>query len=589
MSVFSCENPLDSTDLNVITSDAVWSDESLVDAYFSDLYDQSEWWRHIDRYASSHQARYALWSMSAEGEHRGGCVINSGMGAACSLTSGDDTDHVLQIWEKYDDSMTAWELNRSINEAIDQLEDTEALSDDDREYRLGEAYFMRAHLYFRLAKLYGGVPIIEEVQDVNADFEDLQVARSTEKATYDFVAQDLDSAISYLEDKDYSDKTRITVWAAWALKSRAMLYAASIAENNALLPLPDGDGLVGIDPSEAAGYYALSIEASEKLLPAPYGDGSAPFSLVSGSTVDEYRVIFDEPDDSDEWIFYQTFNGVDKYNASDMLLLPRAENPHTNWACAVNACWEVVQWFDYKDGTLGTRLPDDSGDLDDLLDDGNFYDLTELFENKDPRFRASIGLPGMYLSGAYVWFHDETAEGTEDADVSSSGATQNHILSGICVYKNANTSTPSTVTSTSGDNPVGHLRLAEIYLNYAEASLKLSTGDGLGALNAIRERVDMSLYAELNMDNVMKERKLELFAENHLYFDLKRWRLAEETLTFDDRNHYVNFTLDAQNITYQLRSSEERYVRLFSPEDYYVPIPLTEILNNDILVQNPGY
>lgn len=592
LNVFSCTDPLDSTDLNVITSDLVWTDENLIDSYFSDMYDQAEFIRHADKYGNNNQLRYAIGSMGAEGEHRSGANNAQAMGAVQSLVNGENTTHPLQIWTRNQGGeRTAWERLRDINLAIENLENAEGqLSDIFRETRLGEAHFLRAFLYFRFATHYGGVPIITEVQDVNAGFEALQVARNTEKETYDFIGDELDMTISLLEDKSNSDKSRITVWAAWALKSRAMLYAASIAANNNLLPLPDPNGLVGIDPSAANAYYQASLEASQKLLPAPYGDGIAPFSLLPGATTDAYRAIFDEADNSSETIMFQAFDGIaNKANDSEVLLLPRATlQPHPNWGSAFNTYWEQVQWFDYKDGLSGTRLPDDSGDLDDLLGDGNFHDLESLFENKDPRFRASIALPGFISKGEYIWFHDRVAPGTESPGVPGQGPAQNHIRSGICAYKIANNSTPVTLTN-QGNNPLNIMRLSEFYLNYAEAAFALGQGDGLGALNEIRGRAGMPLYTVLNMDNLIKERQIELYFEDHRYFDLKRWRMAEAELTPSERFTTVNFTLDAQNLTYQLRPTPERIPRLFSPEDYYLPIPLSEIINNDALVQNPGF
>lgn len=592
LSVFSCENPLDSTDLTVVTSDVIWTDQNLINAYFSDLYDQSEWIQHVDNYGQSWRGRYGAWSLGNEGENRAGNVSQiSAYGQTTSIVSGENTEHPLQIWVRpsgYGGS-NAWELLRAINEAIFQLENAEGiLAGDYREYRLGEAHYMRGHLYFRLVKLYGGVPIVTEVQDVNAGFDALKVARSTEKDTYDFVADEFDTAISYLQDKNASDKSRITVWAAWAMKSRAMLYAGSIAENNDLLPLPDPNGLVGINPSEASRFYQESMEASMKLLPAPYGEGIAPFSLLPGSTVSDYRKIFDNPEGSSESIMIQQFDGIaNKANDNDVLLFPRV-GEHPNWGGLINTYWEVVQWFDYKDGTSGNRLPDDSGDLDAILDDGNFYDLDAMFANKDPRFRASIALPGFMLKGELAWFHDKTAPGTNSPGVPTQGPNQNHIHSAICIYKPANTANPVTYRW-EGNNPVNLIRLGEIYLNYAEASLALGQGNGLGALNAIRSRAGMPLYAELNTVNVRKERELELFAEDHRYYDLQRWRIAQSELTPAEKNTYVNFTIDATNMTFQLRGSKERLIRLFEPEDYYLPIPLTEIQANDILVQNPGF
>ena len=515
---------------------------------------------------------------------------SSGVGQAGSLISGENTNHPLQIWTRpHDNISSAWELLRAINEAIFQLEDAEGLlANDFREYRLGEAHYMRAHLYFRLVKLYGGVPIIKEVQDVNAGFDNLQVARSTEEETYDFVADEFDTAISYLQDKAATDKSRINVWTAWAMKSRAMLYAGTIAENNNLLPLTDPNGLVGINSSEASRFYQESIDASMQLLPSPYGTGNAPFSLMSGSTLSDYRVIFDDPEGSTESIMIQQFDGItNKANDFDVHLLPRVAE-HPNWGAMVNTYWEVVQWFDYTDGTPGSRLPDNSADLDDIVNDGNFYDLDALFANKDPRFRASIALPGFMVKGQLAWFHDATAAGTESPGVPAQGEKQNHIRSGICIYKPAHTDNPVTYRW-EGNNPINLIRLAEIYLNYAEASLALNQGDGLDALNEIRARVGMPLFAELTIENIRNERKVELFAENHRYFDLQRWRIAQSELTPASKYTYVNFTINATNMTFQLKGSPERITRLFEPEDYYLPIPLTEIQANNILVQNPGF
>ena len=588
---FSCESPLDSTDLGVITEDVVWNDEDLINAYFADLYDQSEWKRHIDFYNQGFLGRYALWSLSDESDCRSSTTNKwTGVGQSTSLVSGQDTDHPLQIWTRpQDNNSTAWELLRAINEAIYQLENSaENLSFYYSEYRLGEAHFMRAFLYFRLARLYGGVPIITEVQDVSESFENLQVARSTEEATYDFISDELDEALLYLEDKDASDKSRINKWIIYAIKSRAMLYAGSIAENNDLLPLKDPNDLVGIDPSQATRFYQKSIDASMKLLPQPYGLGEAPFSLLPGSTVSDYRMIFDDPENSSECIMLQQFDGItNKANDDDVLLLPRVAE-HPNWGAMMNTHWEVVQWFDYTDGISGTRLPDDSGDLADLVDDGNFYDLNSLFENKDPRFRASIALPGFELKDELAWFHDATAEGTASPDVPTQGARQNHIHSAICIYKPAHTDNPVTYRY-EGNNPTNILRLGEIYLNYAEASLALGQGEGLNALNEIRTRAGMPLYTELNIENVRNERRIELFAEDHRYFDLQRWRIAQDVLTPETKSTNVNFTIDAINMTFQIKGTEERFTRIFEPEDYYLPIPLTEIQANDVLVQNPGF
>jgi hypothetical protein len=463
------------------------------------------------------------------------------------------------------------------------------LDKDYREMRLGQAYFARAILYFNMVKRYGGVPIIKVVQDIDLDPEELKVPRSTEKETYDFVASDLDMAIKLLTGKAIG-KYQPSADAAYGFKSRAMLYAGSIAENDTKLPLHK-DGLVGINASEATRYYELSIEASRALLPAPFGTGS--YTLRPGATVAEYRNIFDAIDagDDTETIMYQQFNGDGGIeNAADVFLLPRAIPEHVNWGSAMNAYFETLLWFDYKDGTSGKLVPDGSGTLFDNVGSNKFYDLNKLLGNRDPRFGASVAYPGFELNGAPAYFHSKV---TDNADADAAGVPrvspkQNRIRSALAIYKTANTLTPVPLQDL-GDNNYMIMRIGEIYLNYAEAAFGLGqTANALTAVNAIRDRAGMPELTTLTLDDIKDERKLELAFENHRYWDLKRWRDAEEPLS----KHYsgIMWTWNVADNTYAIDLVDpENRTRLFKPADYYLPIPLDNIQHNDALVQNPGF
>src|SRR5690349_7687199 len=61
---------------------------------------------------------------------------------------------------------------------------------------MGEAYFLRAFFYFGMAKRFGGVPIVKDVQDPYADKATLQVSRNTEYDTWKFIYDDLTFAIA---------------------------------------------------------------------------------------------------------------------------------------------------------------------------------------------------------------------------------------------------------------------------------------------------------------------------------------------------------------------------------------------------------
>ena len=103
---------------------------------------------------------------------------------------------------------------------------------------LGEAYFVRGMTYFALVKRLGGVPIVNTVLNYTpgSDVADLKVPRSSEQAVWDQVGSDFDFAIANLPavNTDYGDGSRANKYVAAAFKSRAMLYAGSIAKYNTI-------------------------------------------------------------------------------------------------------------------------------------------------------------------------------------------------------------------------------------------------------------------------------------------------------------------------------------------------------------------
>lgn len=578
--IWSCDNVLDATRLDVISGDAVWDDEALVDAYMAKVYDESELLEDNDNAYDPYSQRYGTQALGAEAYGRP-------QNGAYNYTTGQMSEigqsPALPDWD--------WKKIRRINVAIDELSDENStLPNDFREQRLGEAYFLRAHAYFRKVIRYGGVPLINEAQDPSLSPEELRVPRSTEKATYDFIAEDLNEAAKLLAGKNVP-KGRINEPAVWMLKSRAMLYAASIAKNNELLPFKDADGLVGINPNEANGYYQQSLDASKKILPPPYGTGS--FALRSGNTVSDYRKIFNDIDsdnDSESILTIQFTGEGGRYNNEGVYLIPRAMPEHVNWGAWQSAWLETVEWYDYRDGTDGRLLPDGSGSLRNTLFSGQFYNLVTLFENRDPRFRASLALPPFEVKGFPAYMHKSVtdANAAKELGVPTAGPKQNRQSSAVSVYKTANDLNPMPVNNI-GIEPLAVFRIAEAYLNYAEAAYELGEENGLEALNDIRKRVGMPERGELTMEYIIYERKIELAFESHRFWDLRRWRIAEAELSPSEKYKLIEWKWDVVNNTYTGTLKDEKHVRLFKPEHYYFPIPLSQIQDNDQLVQNPGY
>src|SRR5690606_34493958 len=130
---------------------------------------------------------------------------------------------------------------------------------------LGEAHFIRAYTYFALAKRYGGVPLIHRVLNYPEEtMEELQIPRSSEEATWDAIASDFDEAIAAMDEE--SPRSMANKYVAAAYKSRAMLYAGSIARYNTIT-LADAfnSQVCGIPAARATDYFKQSFEAAKLL------------------------------------------------------------------------------------------------------------------------------------------------------------------------------------------------------------------------------------------------------------------------------------------------------------------------------------
>src|SRR5690606_27466807 len=102
-------------------------------------------------------------------------------------------------------------------------------------------YFARAYTYFALVKRYGGVPLVDATIDYPAtvDMEGTRLFRNSEEEIWDFIAADLDKAIEMLPENSPA-KGRVNKYVAAAFKSRAMLYAGSIAKYNTVNEVQEG-------------------------------------------------------------------------------------------------------------------------------------------------------------------------------------------------------------------------------------------------------------------------------------------------------------------------------------------------------------
>ena len=492
---------------------------------------------------------------------------------------------------------------------------------------LGEAYFCRAYTYFALVKRYGGVPIVRTLTEPNASVASLQIPRSKEEDVYNFIASDFDSAFALMKDPGGSiPQGSASKYAAPAYKSRAMLYAGTIAKYGATNYV-DGDarakGFVGIPAADASKFFQAAYDAA-KLVEGHY-------SLYTGGYPDKlqnYVDLFLKP--NNENIF------VRQYTQSD----PNANNdnagPHSwdaTMTCRIMTADGLSRAYPSLDfverfGALPVVKPDGTP--------VRFTNRADLMNGLEPRLLATVYFPGATLRGIsfdvqrgiYKNFTGSAAQElsndlTSPNDVQN-GANTNLWLGDINAVVNGRDVIGRAGASTNGDDltrtgfyvrkyidynkPASgcglyqstesyiDMRYAEVLLNRAKAAMELGTGampaDALSDINQVRDRAGaVPATASLTIDTIRNERCKELAFEHQYWWDIRRWRTADQVL--NNRNMYalLPYYVTSEN-KYIFLKQLEPFKRTYNFQKlwYYEPLPGGELGKNpNLFPNNPGY
>lgn len=555
--------------------------------------------------------------------------------------SGSDDGNAPQDWGEYYRTRGIYALIRDINSLIETIPTLTSVSVAQKELLEGEAAFLRAFAYYGLAKRYGGVSLIKDVQIYTGDLEALKVPRSTEKDTWDFILAECDIAAEKLSESS-TDTRRANKWIALALKSRVALHAASIAKfTHAPYVTISGPAveqkLVGIDVAEADRYYKICIEASDAVMQSGlYGlHGANPSNKDEAIT--NYKQMFENPNNvlsggTKEPMFIKGYTSATAL-AHNYDIMYRPNQLANGWPHPgrMNPTLDLVDVYeDYTDNGQGESSPIQTR-VDGVEDDYRGFDRNatyhsfpmdkpyEIFQNKDARLWSTMILPGtewkgqtiiiqggiVKPDGSYVFRTDATVKGLDGKEYytyGSKNATQysgfspvggNYTRSGFLIRKYLQEKEEVTSGWNKGSADWIEFRYAEILLNYAEAVAEYSapTGDqkakGKKALNDVRKRAAHTDNIEVTVDNVRKERFIEFAFENKRRWDLIRWRTYHSEFQNRMKHALVPF-LDLRGATPKyiyVRMNPAGYEKqTFNYSDYYRQIPGT---GSNGLVQNP--
>ena len=365
----TCEDPFELTPTDIISENIVFEDAGLVDAFVNDLYNRTQF--HMTSGGTNINMGFIN---SWGGEHRNFAPWQAAFGQVTNTPYDENGARLLDYWP--------YNNIREANVLIEKLGQSTTLDADYIAERVAEARFVRAWEYFEMVKRFGGVPIVTQALGTDATDEELFVARNSEKEVYDFIGSELDAIAGVLPDVA-DNGGRATKWAAVALKSRAMLYAASVARNGT----QQLNGLLGFPASDANGYYQQSLAASKDIL------DNGPFSLYrkNPDKVQNLIDLFLDEAGNPEAIFVEKYDfEAGKNHAFDVTGTPAGFG--FSWNSNYPVYLETMEKFDFIDGA--------SGKLDRAMYDGKTpLDPARFFGERDPRFRAWIFYPETIFKG----------------------------------------------------------------------------------------------------------------------------------------------------------------------------------------------
>ncbi len=443
----------------------------------------------------------------------------------------------LSQWGNY------YEAVRRVNEFLYSIKKYASFSEETTTRFLAEARFFRGMLYFELVKRHKEVILYDE----NLDAYTRNTPLSSEEKCWDFIYEDLKFAAENLPEVwGAADKGRVSAGAAWAMLSRAMLYAERWQE---------------------------ALDAADEVFASEAG-----YALMPGKTSADYAKCFSTTalQGNTEAILDYAYQAGKLDHNFDYYFSPGGDGNIYARALATPT-QEMVELYEYAAG----------GEVDWSpwhVAGGTLQEPP--YDKLEPRFGASILYNGASWKGRTIEAYNGGLDGCcEYGTYDTKGMTTTGYFLRKLVDENH-----TDLVSTNSSQPWVAIRLAEVYLNRAEAACMLQKWDIANAdLKAVRERVGLRHDSNLTNDElfqaIRKERKIELAFEGHLYWDMRRWELAHKEWD-GTRVHGLYITPEAgqYRYTYVECDSEDRY---YTEKHYQVPLPDEELSNNTAIQQYP--
>lgn len=587
---------LDETQTSDLTKDVIFSDSTYTVGFLNHIYEDCGFDVYPNRFDGG------IWN-PGEGGLQTACDE-----AEFKITSHntDGVQFVTGTVNAVSISETAWKTCynqiRAVNVFLENV-DKCPMTDNARTRYKAEARFLRAWYYFILLRHYGGVPLLGDVVYDNEDVDNINMKRNSFAEVVDYIVSECNAAASDLPTRTVATAFgRASGGTCMGLISRTLLYAASplyngspITTDATLAPL------VGYTDTDQERWKAAA-EAARRL-------------IATGG----WQVFVYHADDNGNpypgWGYWAQFEGSDYTTLNSW-----EDRVYTSGALCGSIFMQIRAMGNTKEQMFdpvscggngnGGYPTHDLAEAYPMLDgavpgSGKYtYDRMNPDKNRDPRFALSI-----------IWNGSTRRSGGDENHVVSTyqgfGSTNDAIYQGTRTgYYWRKQSHVATAANHFNGCPQLYtlMRYEEILLNYAEAvneyygpdyteTLGAETLSPYSVLRLLRERAGIEagedgtygipngLSRDKMREAIRAERRIELAFEGHRFFDVRRWKIAEQTENGYTHGFEVTRTLDGSLSSKVVNTRQH----VFRPAMYFWPIPYNEVVRSEDLLQNPYY
>ena len=435
-----------------------------------------------------------------------------------------------------------------------------------------EARFLRAYFYFELVKRYGGVPLMGDEVHVLGD--DMELPRNTFAQCIEYIVSELDAIKDDLRTNPMEDAANYghapTRETCLAMKTRVLLYAASPLFNES--PLEAGNELVGYASYDRE-RWNIAAQAAKEFIDEYGPEGKNTYGLTA-----DFRNVFLEFYDvaNNPEVIFCRLQGENKNIETSNGPLGFTGNMLGNGR--TNPTQNLVDAFPMKDG----KFPEESQYSTDTQEGP--------YANRDPRLEYTVLHHGSLWLSRYL---DTSQNGVNNPTNSAKYTKTSYYMRkfmGAFEEKGEYANCKHFWVM---------FRYAEILLNYAEAKneyLPSPSPDVYDAIRALRKRAGiepgegekygLEEMTQAEMRKVIQnERRIEMAFEEQRYWDIRRWKLAEEIFKQPLKGLSVVKSVGG-NVNY----NEVNVLQAtFDAKRYLYPIPYSEVIKNDNMIQNPKW